>query len=70
MSYLKGWKQIVSVDSILSDYMPVTCGVPKEKHHGSSFILCYVNDMRISKGEECKLILYADDSAILFAHKI
>jgi hypothetical protein len=31
--------------------------------------LCYVNDMRISIDQECKLILYADDSAILFAHK-
>lgn len=69
MSYLKGRKQTVSVDNILSDYMPVTCGVPQGSILGPLLFLCYVNDMRISIDQECKLILYADDSAILFAHK-
>ena len=32
-------------------------------------ILCYVNDMYTSFSADCKLILYANDSAILFAHK-
>ncbi len=31
--------------------------------------VCYINDMSISIDQECKLILYADDSAILFSHK-
>ena len=31
--------------------------------------LCYVNEIYTSVSADCKLILYADDSAILFAHK-
>jgi hypothetical protein len=31
--------------------------------------LTYVNDMSISIDGDCKLIVYADDSAILYTHK-
>ena len=36
---------------------------------GPLLFLCYVTDMSISISESCKLILYADDSAILYSHK-
>ena len=36
---------------------------------GHYSFLCYVNNMYTSVCSECKLTLYADDSAILFAHK-
>ena len=36
---------------------------------GPLLFLCYVNDMYTSVTADCKLIIYADDSAILFSHK-
>ena len=35
----------------------------------SLLFLCYVNDMVISTDPDCKLLLYAEDSTILFSHK-
>jgi len=69
MSYLSGRKQTVCVNNIFSDFKPVTCGVPQGSILGPLLFLCYVNDMSISIDPDCKLILYADDSAILYAHK-
>ena len=36
---------------------------------GPLLFLVYVNDMQISSDPDCKVLLYADDSAILFSHK-
>ena len=36
---------------------------------GPLLFLCYVNDMVTSIDSDCKLLLYADDSTILFSHK-
>ena len=69
MSYLTGRKQTVCVNDVFSEYKTVTCGVPQGSILGPLLFLCYVNDMPISIDSQCKLILYADDSAILFAHK-
>lgn len=49
--------------------MNITCGVPQGSILGPLLFLCYVNDMSISISSQCKLVLYADDSAILFSHK-
>ena len=43
--------------------------IPQGSILGPSLFLCYVNDMFTSVSADCKLILYADDSAILFSHK-
>ena len=54
---------------INSDIANVTCGVLQGSILGPLLFLCYVNDMVISIDPDCKLLLYADDSTILFAHK-
>jgi hypothetical protein len=68
-SYLTGRRQMVNVNGAESEYLNITCGVPQGSILGPLLFLCYVNDMSISISEKCKLILYADDSAILFSHK-
>jgi len=68
-SYLAGRKQMVNVNNTMSDSMKLTCGVPQGSILGPLLFLCYVNDMGISISKSCKLILYADDSAILYSHK-
>lgn len=68
-SYLTGRNQIVNVNNAMSESMNITCGVPQGSILGPLLFLCYVNDMSISISKKCKLILYADDSTILFSHK-
>ena len=54
---------------IQSDLSLVTCGVPRGSILGPLLFLCYINDMELSISSECKLLLYADDSAILYSNK-
>ena len=44
-------------------------GVPQGSILGPLLFLCYINDMELSISSECKLLLYADDSAILYSNK-
>jgi hypothetical protein len=66
-SYLSSRTQIVNVNQVDSTPLSITCGVPQGSILGPLLFLCYVNDMPISV--DCKLILYADDSALLFSNK-
>ena len=68
MSYLCGRSQVVGYYEVLSDSKTVTCGVPQGSILWPLLFLCCVNDMKISKDNDCKLILYSDDSAILYAN--
>jgi hypothetical protein len=47
----------------------VKFGVPQGSILCPLLILIYVNDVASSIDPDCKLILYANDSAILFCHK-
>ena len=66
-SYLSDRKQIVSVNEVDSNPLGVSCGVPQGSILGPLLFLCYVNDMASSV--DCKLLLYADDSALLVSDK-
>ena len=68
-SYLSNRNQIVNVNDTESDPSIVTCGVPQGSILGPLLFLCYINDMEFSMSLECKLLLYADDSAILYSNK-
>ena len=66
-SYLNCRTQIVNVNQVDSDPLSVSCGVPQGSILGPLLFLCYVNDMASSV--DCKLLLYADDSALLVSGK-
>lgn len=66
-SYLTDRQQKVSANGTESDFLGVKCGVPQGSILGPLLFLYYVNDMSASVGSDCKLLLYADDIAILFS---
>ena len=66
-SYLSNRKQMVSVNGANSSYRNITCGVPQGSILGPLLYLCYVNDIQISVN--CKLLLYADDTALIVSGK-
>jgi len=66
-SYLSGRSQMVNLDGYNSKPEAITCGVPQGSVLGPLLFLIYVNDME--SAVTCKLLLYADDSALLISHK-
>ena len=66
-SYLSDRSFCVSVGKTLSDHAGITCGVPQGSILGPLLFLIYVNDM--DQAVTCDLLLYADDSCLLFQHK-
>ena len=64
--YLEGRCQCVEVDGVRSSFETIDCGVPQGLILGPLLFLVYVNDMHLSVN--CRLSLYADDSALVFSH--
>jgi len=62
-SYLGGRQQIVVANETPSEPGTVSCGVPQGSILGPLLFLCYMNNMSLSV--KCKLLLYADDSALI-----
>ena len=62
-SYLSHRKQCVQIAGSNSSFLDTTCGVPQGSILGPTLFLCYVNDMSVSLN--CRLALYADDSALI-----
>ena len=67
LSYLSDRQQLVDVSGTLSSHAIISCRVPKGSILGPLLFLIYVNDM--SDIVSNKLLLFADDSAILVADK-
>ena len=66
-SYLSDRAQLVDVYGTCSSFANVTCGVPQGSILGPLLFLIYVNDMAGAINE--KILLYADDTAILISDK-
>ena len=66
-SYLTGRTQVTDIVGTMSEPKGVTCGVPQGSILGPLLFLLYVNDM--ASAVRCKLLLYADDSALIASGK-
>lgn len=66
-SYLSDRKQVVEISGTHSSPANISCGVPQGSILGPLLFLVYVNDM--AAVVQNKLMLYADDSAILVSSK-
>ena len=67
VSYLRDREQIVDIVGTYFQASNITCGVPQGLMLGPLLFLIYVNDMKAAV--KCKLILHADDSALLVSGK-
>ena len=58
---------LVNIESKLSDFGNISCGVPRESILGPLLFLIYVNNM--PRAVRSTLLLYVNDSCILYQHK-
>ena len=67
-SYLSNRSQKVSLNGLVSDSKPVTCGVPQGSILGPLLFLIYINDMH-NAIKNSSVYNFADDTNLLFSHK-
>ena len=67
-SYLNNRKQFVSLGSICSETLPISCGVPQGSVLGPILFLLYINDMSNSS-TLLSFHLFADDSNLFYSNK-
>ena len=66
-SYLSTRQFKVSINNSFSNLGNIKCGVPQGSILGPLLFLIYIND--ISQSVKCEVLLYADDTCLLFQHK-
>ena len=65
-SYLSNRKFKVNLNQIFSEPGNLLCGVPQGSILGPLLFLRYIND--IPQSVNCELLLYADDTCLIFQH--
>ena len=66
-NYLADRFQFVSCNGVLSEYKPITCGVPQGSVLGPTLFLLYINDLPNSS-DYFTFRLFADDSNLFHIH--
>ena len=66
-SYLTDREFLVSIENKYSSISKISCGVSQGSILGPLLFLIYVNDMKQAVSSD--LLLYADDSCLIFQHK-
>lgn len=67
-SYLSNRQQRTKVNNTISDSRAIAVGVPQGSILGPLLFVIYVNDLPLQV-QRCKMVLYADDTAIFYAAK-
>ena len=68
-NYITGRIQKVTLDSCNSDWIELYQGVPQDTVLGPLIFNIYVNSMKQTISNQCKLVQYADDTMILCSDK-
>ena len=66
-SYLQNQSFLVNIGKEYSNPCILSCGVPQGSILGPLIFLLYMNDM--AQAVDCDLLLYADDSCLIFRDK-
>ncbi len=66
-SYLTGRTQMGKVNGSLSNYQPVSAGVPQGSILGPLLFILFINDVFQFQSPGVEIFLYADDTAIIFS---